>query len=123
MIVGHGKDAAGINKGFICSASVYSDLLPCGWSEAYATGANDSGVVVGYGRDGAGITKGFVYSGGTYVALLPSGWISATASGINNTGKVVGWANDETITQGFVMMKAHTVFCCRMGGLVTCYSD
>lgn len=93
-LIGYGKDALGVNKGFFYSGETFIELLPSGWSEAYATGINDSGIVVGYGTDGAGVTKGFVYSGGSYSEVLPPGWNNASATGINNSGVMVGYGKD-----------------------------
>ena len=93
---------------FTASAS-YTELLPPGWSSAFATNINNSGVVIGWYSDslyspGKGFIysggtytaplpqpgKGFIYSGGMYTELLPPGCVGAAANGINDSGIVVG---------------------------------
>ncbi|HBG05569.1 MAG TPA: hypothetical protein DDY22_08470 [Geobacter sp.] len=59
-VVGWGVNGAGKTKGFLYNGATYADILPTGWSSAYAYDINDNGAVVGSGYDGAGIKKGFI---------------------------------------------------------------
>jgi hypothetical protein len=84
------KAQARTEEGFIYSNGTYTELLPPGWTSAYAAFIHNSGVVVGGGSDGSGTQRGSIYSGGRYTELLPLGWTSAYAAFINNSGMVVG---------------------------------
>jgi hypothetical protein len=95
VVVGGGTDSSGIQKGFIYDAGNYTELLPPGWSGAFAFDINDSGAVVGEYPFYQG---GFIYhNAGTYTELFsPSGWSVQAAFSINNGGVVVGSGHIET---------------------------
>ncbi len=79
----------------------YSEVLPPGWTKAYAFySINNSGQVVGYGSDGTTM-KGFMLSitDGKYAEILPPGLTGSYAIAINNSGQVVGFGSDG---KGFV---------------------
>jgi len=67
-IVGHGwslnDNGTATVRGFMYSAGQYTELLPPGWEQAYATGINNSGVIVGYGLD-----RRIAYTWKTFMAV------------------------------------------------------
>ena len=98
----------GLNKLFIYSEGVYTELPPLGWglSEVSAINdINDSGAVVGEVYDGT-TTAGFLYSEGVYTKMLPQGWGLSEAHGINNSGVVVGYGNDVYGTKNWFLYSA-----------------
>ena len=80
----------------------YTELLPPGWIDAFASGINDSGAVVGSGHYGTGYSKGFLYNAGGYTDIIPPGWIDAYAYRINDSGAVVGYGYAGTTDKGFL---------------------
>ena len=59
-VAGWGVDNNEIEKGFVYSKGIYSELLPPEWAYADAYAINDSGIAVGIGEDENGIMKGFI---------------------------------------------------------------
>jgi len=101
-IVGEAEDAKGRQKGYLYSGGKYTEIIPPGWMDAYASDINDNGDIVGSGNDG-GSNKGFLYSGGKYTEIIPPEWFQAGAYAINNSGDIVGGGWDTNgYTKGFL---------------------
>ncbi len=86
----------------------YTEILPQGWTAAYATGIDGLGpqCVVGYGNDGT-TNKGFSICSGSFAVtvaiILPPGWLEAYATGVNvNAMGLIGYGKDAVgVNKGF----------------------
>lgn len=84
-------------RGFIYFGGIYIELLPPGWSEAYADYITDNGKIFGYGKEWfRNDTKRFLYHQLYYTILQPPEWESAYVYDINKNGDVAGEGFDAT---------------------------
>lgn len=82
--------------GFLYSNGSVSEILPPGWTSAYAWDINNSGQIIGSATDSNDITKGFLYQDGIYSEIIPAGWQSSGLRSINDNGDILGYGYDQT---------------------------